>query len=94
VAVFLGRFIAFFRAAADTGRNVPDALPTSPGVQRRGRHRVGIGFVLLGCLAGNSCQQVEETVGPGSTIAVALLGIVIWRIHKHHAEAHDSDTSS
>jgi membrane protein DedA with SNARE-associated domain len=51
----------------------------------------GIGFTLLGYLAGNSYQTIETTVGRGAAIAVAaivVLAIIVWRVRKHRADSH------
>jgi len=95
-AVFLGRFVAFFRAV----------MPALSGTSRMPYPRFlvfnaaggivwGIGFVLLGYLAGNSYQQVEKTVGRTAALvvlAVLVLGLLIWRIRKHRTESHREET--
>jgi membrane-associated protein len=89
-AIFLGRFVAFLRAV----------MPALAGTSRMpylkflvfnaaGGIAWGIGFTVLGYLAGNSYQQVAKTAG--RTAALVVLGIVIiaiitWRIRKHLAE--------
>jgi membrane-associated protein len=89
-AVFLGRFIAFFRAV----------MPALAGTARMPYRRFlaynaaggliwGAGFVLLGYLAGNSYAAVEKTVGRGAALAalaLVLLALFTWRIRKHRAE--------
>ncbi|MGI8415814.1 MAG: DedA family protein [Nakamurella sp.] len=88
--MFLGRFVAFLRAV----------MPALAGTSRMpylkflvfnaaGGIAWGIGFTVLGYLAGNSYQQVAKTAG--RTAALIVLGIVIiaiitWRIRKHLAE--------
>ena len=87
-AVFLGRFVAFFRAVmpalAGTARMLPDlAFNAAGGVLW------GTGFVLLGYLAGNSYAAVEKTVGRGvavAVLAVVVLALLTWRIRGHRAE--------
>ena len=89
-AVFLGRFTAFFRAV----------MPGLAGVSRM-RYPVfllfnatggivwGIGFVLLGYLAGNSYHKIESVAGRGSTIAmvvILLAVLVVWRLRAHRAK--------
>ncbi|CAM2833709.1 DedA family protein [Skermania piniformis] len=89
-AVFLGRFVAFFRAV----------MPALAGVSRM-RYPVflaynaagglvwGITFVLIGHLAARSYRAVESEVGRGAAIAVAIVvvcAIVVWRIRKRRGE--------
>ena len=89
-AIFLGRFVAFFRAV----------MPALAGTARMrylkflafnaaGGLTWGVGFTLLGYLAGNSYQRVAKTAGTTAAIVVAaivLVAVVIWRIRKHRAE--------
>jgi membrane-associated protein len=88
VAVFLGRFVAFFRAV----------MPALAGTARMSYRRFlafnalggavwGATFVLVGYLAGNSYKQVEKTVGRGAAFTVAALLVVAligwrWRAHR------------
>jgi membrane protein DedA with SNARE-associated domain len=88
-AVFLGRFIAFFRAV----------MPALAGTARMPYRRFllfnalgglvwGVGAVLLGYLAGNSYRAVEQTVGQGAALvaaAVVVTGLVLWRVQKRRA---------
>ena len=89
-AVFLGRWVAFFRAV----------MPALAGTAKM-RYRTFLAFnaaggltwgftvVLIGYLAGASYQRVESTVGRDGAIvvaAIALLALVVWRVRKHHAE--------
>ncbi|MGZ4524213.1 MAG: DedA family protein [Mycobacteriaceae bacterium] len=90
-AVFLGRFFAFFRAV----------MPALAGASQMPYRRFitwnalggivwGVGFVLLGFLAGNSYQKVAAEVGRGSAIVVTVIvlaALVTWRIRKHRHEA-------
>jgi membrane-associated protein len=89
-AVFLGRFVAFFRAV----------MPALAGTARMPYRRFiafnaaggviwGTGFVLLGFLAGNSYAAVEKAIGRGVALAVlglVLLALLTWRIRRHRAE--------
>jgi membrane protein DedA with SNARE-associated domain len=95
-AVFLGRFVAFFRAV----------MPALAGTARMPYRRFlafnaaggavwGTGFVLLGYLAGNSYATVEKTVGRTAALAVLgliLLVLLIWRLRKRRAERTAKDT--
>lgn len=89
-AVFLGRFVAFFRAV----------MPALAGTSRMHYRKFlaynaagglvwGVGFTLLGYLAGNSYKTIEKTVGRGAAIAVAavvVVALIAWRVRKHHRE--------
>ena len=90
-AVFLGRFVAFFRAV----------MPALAGTSRMPYRRFlsfnaagglvwGVGFVLLGFITGNSYKAVEKSVGRVVALVVlglVLLGLVIWRVRVHRGEA-------
>lgn len=81
-AVFLGRFTAFFRAV----------MPALAGTSRMPYGRFfaynaaggltwGIGFVLLGFLAGNSYEAVAQAVGRDLAVVIAALAVaalVAW----------------
>ncbi|NHN57189.1 DedA family protein [Calidifontibacter sp. DB0510] len=90
-AVFLGRFIAFFRAVmpalAGTARM---RYPVFLAFNALGGLVWGIGFVLLGYLAGASYKTVEKTVGRDLAIGIAALvviGLVVWRVRAHRRDA-------
>jgi membrane-associated protein len=83
-AVFLGRYVAFFRALtpalAGTSR-MPYGrfllFNAAGGLTR------GIGFVLLGYLAGNSYEAVAKAAGRDIAViiaAVAVAALVAWRL--------------
>jgi len=74
-AVFLGRFIAFFRAV----------MPALAGISRMPYPKFlvfnaaggivwGVGFVLLGYIAGNSYAKIQSTVG---TVAAIVVGVIV-----------------
>lgn len=96
-AVFLGRFVAFFRAV------MPALAGTAEMRYRRflafnaaGGIVWGVGAVLLGYLAGNSYATVERTVGRSAALAVAgvvVVALVVWRIRSHRAERRSTDKS-
>jgi membrane protein DedA with SNARE-associated domain len=89
--VFLGRFVAFFRAV----------MPALAGASRMpyrtfltfnalGGVAWGVAFVAVGFLAGNSYRAVEAAVGRDAAIAVtviAVLGVVAWRLRRHRGRA-------
>ena len=90
-AVFLGRFIAFFRAL----------MPALAGISHM-RYRVfllfnaagglvwGVGFTLLGYYAGDAYKRVEKTAGTAVAIVVAVLvaaGLVVWHLRRRRRES-------
>ena len=85
--MFLGRFVAFFRAVmpalAGTARM---RYPKFLAYNAAGGLVWGIGFTLLGFLAGNSYKTIEKTVGHGAALAVAAIvvsALILWRIRAH-----------
>jgi membrane-associated protein len=93
-AVFLGRWIAFFRAV----------MPALAGIARMrypkflvfnaaGGIAWGTVAVSLGYAAGASYASVERTLGRGSAvgaIAIALVAFVAWRIRQRRAKSHQT----
>ena len=95
-AVFLGRFVAFFRAV----------MPALAGTARMRYWRFlgfnaaggllwGVGFTLVGYLAGNSYKAVEKSVG--RVAALVVLGLVlaagvVWRVRAHRRERGSGST--
>ena len=87
VAVFLGRFVAFFRAVmpalAGTSR-MP--YPRFVAWNAAGGLVWGVAFVALGYFAGNSYQSVAKTVGrdvaAGAAI-VLVLALIGWQVGKY-----------
>ncbi|HET8602676.1 MAG TPA: DedA family protein [Marmoricola sp.] len=90
LAVFLGRFTAFFRAM----------MPALAGASRM-RYRTflvwnaaggilwGTGYVVLGHIAGASYHALEATVGRDAAIAVGavvVVAIIVWRVRAHRRE--------
>jgi membrane protein DedA with SNARE-associated domain len=85
-AVFVGRFIAFFRAM----------MPALAGASRMPYRRFllynalgglawGIGFTALGYFAGNAYTRVEGLVGRGIAILLAVLALtalITWHIRR------------
>lgn len=89
-AVFLGRFVAFFRAVmpalAGTSRM---HYPRFLAFNAAGGLVWGAGFVLLGFLAGNSYETVAKAAGRDITavvLAVAVIAFIIWRVRKARRE--------
>jgi membrane-associated protein len=85
-AVFLGRWVAFFRAV----------MPALAGIARMPYPRVlafnaagglawGAAVVLVGYAAGASYAQVEKVVGRDAglvVLAVAVIGLLVWRVSR------------
>jgi membrane protein DedA with SNARE-associated domain len=92
VAVFLGRFIAFFRAI----------MPALAGLSRMPRHVFllfnaagglvwGVSYSLLGYFAGNAYTRIEHDAGRVVAIAVvaaAVLAVIIWRLRRRRGPGH------
>jgi membrane protein DedA with SNARE-associated domain len=91
IAVFLGRFTAFFRAM----------MPALAGASKMPYRRFlawnaaggivwGTGFVVLGYAAGASYHQVEKQVGRGIAVALVLVvvaALVAWRVRRARTPA-------
>lgn len=89
-AVFLGRWVAFFRAVmpflAGTAR-MP--YPRFLAWNAAGGIAWGATVVLLGYAAGASYAQVEKTFGRDAAfvlLAIAVLAVLVWRIRRHRAD--------
>jgi membrane protein DedA with SNARE-associated domain len=90
-AVFLGRWVAFFRAVmpalAGTAR-MP--YPKFLAFNAAGGIAWGAVVVVLGYLAGASYATVEKSVGRGAglaIVAVVLVVLLVWRIRRHRRPA-------
>ena len=95
-AVFLGRFVAFFRAVmpflAGTARM---RYPKFLAFNAAGGIAWGATVVLLGYAAGASYAQVEKTFGPVAAVVVlvvAAVGVLVWRVRRHRAEGRTDAT--
>jgi len=94
IAVFLGRFTAFFRAM----------MPALAGAARMPYPRFlkwnalggviwGTLFVVLGHLAGRSYHQLQHRAGQGAAIAavvIVVLLVAMWRFRSERKEAQDA----
>ncbi len=94
MAVFLGRWVAFFRAVmpalAGTAR-MP--YPRFLAFNAAGGIVWGGTVVTLGYLAGQSYAQVAATFGRVAALvvaAIAVTAVVVWQIRRHRAEASES----
>ena len=91
VAIFLGRWTAFFRAV----------MPALAGLSRM-KYRVflpwnaaggiawGSTMVVAGYLAGESYHRVEKWLGRGAAVIVAVIvlaAIGVWAVRRHRKEA-------
>jgi len=90
LAVFLGRFVAFFRAVMPfLAGSARMPYPRFLAYNAAGGIVWGTGFVLLGYLAGNSYKAVERAVGRGAALAVlalVLLALLAWRLRRHRID--------
>ncbi|HUC23339.1 MAG TPA: DedA family protein [Streptosporangiaceae bacterium] len=89
-AVFLGRFIAVARAIMPAGAGAAGVrLSTFAVYNVVGGLLWGVGYSLLGYLAGSAYVVVERRVGTGVAIAVGVLVVAaaaIWVIRRHQAQ--------
>jgi membrane protein DedA with SNARE-associated domain len=89
-AVFLGRFIAFFRALMPALAGMSRMpYPTFLLFNALGGLVWGVGFTLLGYFAGSAYQQVEKTAGTAVAITVAVVvvvAVVVWQIRRRRDE--------
>jgi membrane-associated protein len=93
-AVFLGRWLALFRAL----------MPALAGTARMpygkflaynaaGGLAWGVVVVMIGYLAGASYKTIESKFGTGAAIALAaivVLGLVGWRVRKHVVQRREA----
>jgi membrane-associated protein len=88
-AVFLGRWVAFFRAVMPAlAGSARMRYPTFLAWNAAGGVTWGTTVVLLGYLAGASYARVEKTFGPvaaGVVLLVALVALVVWRVRAYRA---------
>jgi membrane protein DedA with SNARE-associated domain len=89
-AVFLGRWVAFFRAVMPfLAGSARIRYPRFLAWNAAGGLAWGVAVVLLGYLAGASYARVEKTFGRDAAVvvlAVAVVAVVVWRIRRHRAE--------
>jgi membrane protein DedA with SNARE-associated domain len=92
IAVFLGRFIAFFRAV----------MPALAGISHMPYRRFlpsnalgglisGVGYVLLGYYVGDAYTKAEGRIGHAAAIAIAgtvAAGLVVWHFHRRRTADH------
>ncbi|WP_434620446.1 DedA family protein [Arthrobacter sp. A5] len=91
-AVFLGRFVAFFRAVMPALAGISQMpYPRFLAFNAAGGLVWGTGFVLLGFLAGNSYEAVAKAVGRDIALVIALLAVatlIMLRVRKARRDLH------
>lgn len=91
LAILLGRFVAFVRAvmpAAAGAVRVPYRTFLLYNVV--GAIIWGVGYCLLGYLAGSAYSAVESRVGTGLAVAVAVVvvaAVAVWLVRRHRSAA-------
>jgi membrane-associated protein len=89
-AVFLGRFVAVARAIMPAGAGAAGVRLTTFAVYNvLGGLLWGVGYSLLGYLAGSAYVVVERRVGTGVAIAVGVAVVAaaaIWVVRRHRAQ--------
>jgi membrane protein DedA with SNARE-associated domain len=88
-AVFLGRFVALFRALVPTMAGA-SLLPyrTFLLFNALGGLVWGVGFTMLGYAAGNAYARVEKVAGRVGAVVVAvivILALIVWSVRRHRA---------
>jgi membrane protein DedA with SNARE-associated domain len=92
-AVFLGRFVAFFRAmmpALAGASRMP--YPRFLAFNALGGAVWGAGFAVLGYVAGASYEVVAKAAGRDIAAVVgvvAVIAIVVWRVRKARADRRE-----
>lgn len=92
-AVFLGRFVAFFRAMMPALAGASQMrYPRFVTFNALGGLVWGTGFTLLGYAAGASYQAVAGTVGKevaAVVLVIAVVAVVVWRLRKGRSDRRD-----
>jgi membrane protein DedA with SNARE-associated domain len=96
-AVFLGRWVALFRALMPALSGTARMhYPKFLAYNALGGVTWGVTVVLIGWAAGASYKTIESRFGTGSAIAVAavvVIGLVIWRVRRHMVERREESRS-
>jgi len=94
-AVFLGRFIAIARAIMPAAAGAAGVRPATFAIYNvLGGLLWGVGYCLLGYLAGSAYAVVERRVGTGLAIAIGVIVVVaaaIWVFRRHRAQAEPAE---
>jgi membrane protein DedA with SNARE-associated domain len=97
-AVFLGRFIAIARAIMPAAAGAAGVRPATFAVYNvLGGVLWGVGYCLLGYLAGSAYAVVARRVGTGLAIAIGVVVVVaaaIWVIRRHRAQAEPAEAKA
>lgn len=92
-AVLLGRFTAFFRAVMPGLAGLSHMhYRTFLAWNALGGLVWGIGFCLVGYLAGASYEHVASVIGRGSAIVIGVLVVIalgVWHVRRKRAEERD-----
>lgn len=97
LGVLLGRFVAFLRAlmpAAAGAAGVP--YRTFSVYNLIGGLVWGVGYSLLGYLAGSAYTVIERRVGVGLAIAIAALvvaALAVWAVRRHRRGSVSNSTA-
>jgi membrane protein DedA with SNARE-associated domain len=89
-AVFLGRFVAFFRAmmpALAGASRMP--YPRFLAFNAMGGAVWGTGFAVLGYVAGASYDAVAKTAGrdiAAVVLVIAVIAVIVWRVRRQRAD--------
>jgi membrane protein DedA with SNARE-associated domain len=89
-AVFLGRFVALFRALVPTMAGA-SALPYRTFLLYNAIGGIvwGTGFTMLGFAAGHAYARVEKIAGRVGAVVVAVIivaALIVWSVRRHRAE--------
>jgi membrane protein DedA with SNARE-associated domain len=89
-AVFLGRWVAFFRAVMPALAGAARmSYPRFLAFNAAGGIAWGATVVLLGYAAGASYARVEKTFGRDAALvvmAVVVVAVIVWRVRRHRAD--------
>jgi membrane-associated protein len=90
-AVFLGRWVAFFRAVMPAlAGTAKMPYRTFLAFNSAGGIIWGTAVVLVGYLAANSYAQIERTIGRDAALialVVVVVGLIVWQIRRRRREA-------
>jgi membrane-associated protein len=97
LAVFLGRWTAFFRAVMPALAGMSRMhYPTFLGWNAAGGIAWGATVVTIGFVAGRSYATVEAWLGRGAAVVIGLVVVavlVVWQVRRHRTERVDAGPS-